>query len=77
MSDGRKGQIPGQRALVVTVREDGEEDNRNIQSRRGVGGWGWAALRQGCSSNTGVIQSLVQGGSFNWTPPKFSKYKIP
>ena len=38
VSDGRKGQIPGQRALVVTVREDGEDDNRNIQSRRGVGG---------------------------------------
>ena len=38
VSDGRKGRIPGQRALVVTVREDGEDDNRNIQSRRGVGG---------------------------------------
>ena len=37
VSDGRKGQIPGQRALGATVREDGEDDNGNIQSRRVVG----------------------------------------
>ena len=37
VSDGRKGQIPGQRALVVNVRENREDNNRNIQSRRGVG----------------------------------------
>ena len=37
VSDGRKGQIPGQRALVVNVREDGEDNNRNIQGRREVG----------------------------------------
>ena len=23
------------------------------------------------------ITLYVQGGSFNWSPPKFSKYKIP